>query len=160
MRLLLVSVGRTKAGPERDLVARYIERARSAGRAIGFNGVELREVEESRARRLEDRKAEEAKGILAQLPAGGGLIAFDETGQLSASRAFAADLGARRDRGSGATAFVVGGPDGLADTIRVSASLVLSLGAMTFPHQLVQVMVAEQIYRAVTILAGHPYHRD
>lgn len=160
MRLLLVSVGRLKAGPERDLVARYVERAAGAGRAIGFTSFELREIEESRARRAEDRKEEEAKALRALLAPNAGVIALDEAGKLLSSRAFAEDLGRRRDEGVAALAFIIGGPDGLAPNLCASASLVLSFGRMTFPHQLVRIMAAEQIYRATTILSGHPYHRE
>jgi 23S rRNA (pseudouridine1915-N3)-methyltransferase len=160
MRLLLICVGRSKAGPERELAARYIERAGSAGRAIGFSKVELRELEESRARRGEDRKAEEAKAILAALTPTAEIIALDEGGKLLSSRDFSRNLGQRRDQGVGVTALVIGGPDGLAPSFCACASLVLSFGQMTFPHNLVKIMAAEQVYRAVTILSGHPYHRD
>lgn len=160
MRLQLIGVGRLRSGPERELVARYIERARSAGRAIGFSDVECRDIDESRARRAEDRKAEEAKAILAQAAPGAGLFAFDETGEELSSRDFAAALAALRDTGVSAGALVLGGPDGLADSLRSSASRVVSLGRLTYPHQLARILVAEQVYRAITILAGHPYHRD
>jgi len=160
MRLLVLCVGRTKAGPERELVARYMDRARASGRAIGVSAVDLCEIDESRARRPEDRKAEEARAVLARVPPGASLIALDESGRLLSSRDFADEIGSRRDQGSSAVAFVVGGPDGHAESVRASASLVLSLGRMTFPHRLVQILLAEQIYRAVTILAGHPYHRN
>lgn len=160
MRLVLVCVGRSKAGPEKDLAARYIDRAGAAGRAIGFTNVELRELEESRARRGEDRKAEEAKAILAALPSAADVVALDEGGKLLSSREFARNLGQSRDLGAPALALVIGGPDGLAPSLCASAWLALSFGPMTFPHNLVKIMAAEQIYRAVTILAGHPYHRD
>ncbi|MGO9672838.1 MAG: 23S rRNA (pseudouridine(1915)-N(3))-methyltransferase RlmH [Methylocella sp.] len=160
MRLILLCVGRSKAGAERELSLRYVERANAAGRAVGFSGVELRELDEGRARRSEDRKTDEAKAILAALTPGAELIAFDEGGKLLGSRDFAAHLGKRRDAGTPAAMFVIGGPDGLAAEIRAKASLVLSLGAMTLPHQLARIIAAEQIYRAATILSGHPYHRD
>jgi 23S rRNA (pseudouridine1915-N3)-methyltransferase len=160
MRLMLASVGRAKPGPERDLAARYIERAAAAGRVLGFSAVDLREIEESRARRAEARKEDEAKSLRALLAPGSSVIALDETGRLASSREFARDLGRRRDEGVAVLALVIGGPDGLAPSFRASASMVLSFGPMTFPHQLVRIMAAEQIYRAVTILSGHPYHRD
>jgi 23S rRNA (pseudouridine1915-N3)-methyltransferase len=160
VRLILLCVGRSKAGAERDLSLRYIERANAAGRAVGFSGVELRELDESRARRPQDRKSDEAKAILAALTPGAELVAFDEGGKLLGSRDFAAHLGKRRDAGAPAMALVIGGPDGLSPEVRDKASLVLSLGPMTFPHNLARIIAAEQIYRAATILAGHPYHRD
>lgn len=160
MRLILFCVGRSKAGAEKELALRYIERANAAGRAIGFAGVELRELDESRARRPNDRKADEAKAILGALPPGAELIALDEGGKLLPSREFASHLGKRRDQGAPALALVIGGADGLGADVRAAASLTLSFGPMTFPHQLVKIIAAEQIYRAMTILAGHPYHRD
>lgn len=156
----MIAVGRMRSGPEKELIARYIDRARAAGRAIGFSDVTLRDIDESSARRADDRKAEEARAVLAQVPAGASLVALDEEGELLSSRAFAAALAARRDRGTSTTALVLGGPDGLAEEIRAAASLTLSLGRLTYPHQLARVLVAEQVYRAITILAGHPYHRD
>jgi 23S rRNA (pseudouridine1915-N3)-methyltransferase len=159
MRLLLICVGRPKAGPERDLAARYIERAAAAGRATGFSGVELREAEESRAVRPDDRKREEAKAIRGLLAPPANVIAFDENGAQMTSRSLATELGRARDQGIASAAFVIGGLDGLEPVFLASASLTLSFGAMTWPHQLVRIMVAEQIYRAVTILSGHPYHR-
>jgi 23S rRNA (pseudouridine1915-N3)-methyltransferase len=160
MRLLLVCIGRPKAGPERDLAARYLERATAAGRAIGFSGVELRELAESRAARPDDRKREEAKALGPRLPPRGKVIALDETGKQMTSLGFAAELGRARDEGLADLAFVIGGPDGLEPAFLAQASLTLSLGTMTWPHQLARIMAAEQIYRAITILSGHPYHRD
>jgi 23S rRNA (pseudouridine1915-N3)-methyltransferase len=159
MKLILAAVGRLKAGPERDLVARYEQRARAACRAIGLTGFEMREIEESRARRAEDRKAEEARALLALLPANARLVALDERGKAMGSEAFAADLGKTRDSGAGAYALLIGGPDGLDESLRARADFALAFGAMTWPHQIVRILAAEQAYRAITILAGHPYHR-
>jgi 23S rRNA (pseudouridine1915-N3)-methyltransferase len=159
MRLLLICVGRPKAGLERDLAARYVERAAAAGRAIGFSGVELREAGESRAARPDDRKREEAKMIRGLLAPPANVIALDENGTQMTSRGLATELGRARDQGIASAAFVIGGPDGLEPAFLASASLTLSFGAMTWPHQLMRIMAAEQIYRAVTILSGHPYHR-
>ncbi len=139
------------------MAARYIERAAAAGRAIGFSGVELREAGESRAARPDDRKREEAQELLAP-PAN--VIALDENGKQMTSRGLATELGRARDQGIASAAFVIGGPHGLEPAFLASASLTLSFGVMTWPHQLVRIMAAEQIYRAVTILSGHPYHRE
>ena len=155
---MLVCVGRTKAGAERELAARYIDRAKLAGKALGLT-VELRELGESRARRPLDRKVEEAEAINAAAdgrPAR--VIAFDETGRSIDSEALAQIVRTALDDGGGLT-FVIGGPDGLDQGVRDAATHVIALGAMTWPHQLARIMVAEQIYRAVTILSGHPYHR-
>jgi 23S rRNA (pseudouridine1915-N3)-methyltransferase len=158
VRLVPACVGRAR-GPERDLAARYIERAAAAARGIGVASVTVRELDESRARRAEDRKAEEAKAIRAAIGSAE-VIALDEGGENVSSREFARRLGQRRDSGAAALALVIGGPDGLAPEFRAAAAMVLSFGAMTIPHQLVRLLAAEQIYRAVTILSGHPYHRD
>ena len=159
MRLLLVCVGRSKAGPERDLAARYIARAAAAGRAIGFSHVELRETGESRAARPADRKREEAKALAGLITPRATLIVLDETGRQMTSQGLAAELGRARDAAVAAAAFVIGGPDGVDSGLLAAASLTLGFGTMTWPHQLARIMAAEQIYRAMTILSGHPYHR-
>lgn len=157
--LTLVCVGRAKAGAERDLSVRYLDRARLAGRSLGLM-VEVRELGESRARRPLDRKAEEAEAIReASGGRPGQLVAFDETGRSVDSDALARLVRTALDDGVGALAFVIGGPDGLDQSVRDAATHVVALGAMTWPHQLARIMVAEQIYRIVTILSGHPYHR-
>jgi len=159
VKLLLVGVGRLKSGPERELVARYAERCVGGGRKVGLTAFDLREIEESRARRPEDRKAEEAAALRALLPAGAKLICLDECGKTLDSAAFATRIGDWRDAGAPACALVIGGPDGLDPEFRGRADLVLAFGAMTWPHQLARALAAEQLFRAMTILAGHPYHR-
>lgn len=159
MRICLSAVGRLKAGPEREICARYLERAQAAARGVGLTGVDMRESEESRARRPEDRKAEEARALMQNIPPGARLVVLDERGKTMGSEAFAADIRAARDGGAAGYALLIGGPDGIDPDLRARASLVLAFGAMTWPHQLVRIMAAEQIYRAITILAGHPYHR-
>ncbi|WP_395665596.1 23S rRNA (pseudouridine(1915)-N(3))-methyltransferase RlmH [Methylocella sp.] len=157
MRLLLLCVGRARAGAERDLAARYLDRAAAAGRPLGFSRIEARELDESRARDAAARKAAEARALLAA--ASGAIFALDEKGETPTSREFAALIGAVRDSGAGALTLLIGGPDGLGDDAKAAARLV-SFGRMTLPHQLARIMAAEQIYRAMTILGGHPYHRD
>lgn len=158
MRLGLIAVGRLKAGPERDLVERYRERIDALGRSLGMPGLDLVELPESRARRDEDRRAEEGAVLLDRIGPAAAIV-FDERGSSPTSVAFAARLGSWRDGGRGALACVIGGPDGLDPRVRQRADLVVSFGALTLPHQLVRALVAEQLYRALTILAGHPYHR-
>lgn len=158
MRLSVVAVGRLKAGPERELVERYRHRIGAIGRSLGLTGLDLVELPESRARREEDRRAEEADALLARAAASV-LVVFDERGQSLTSEVFASRIGAWRDEGRPAVACVIGGPDGLDPSLRARADLVLSFGALTLPHQIVRALVVEQLYRAVTILAGHPYHR-
>jgi 23S rRNA (pseudouridine1915-N3)-methyltransferase len=157
VKLAVVAVGRLKAGPERELSERYRERIDALGRAHGFAPVQVAEIAESRARRGDHRRAEEAAAILEKA-ASDRLVVFDERGKSLTSEAFAARLAAWREEG-GSLTFVIGGPDGLDAPVRRRADLVLSFGALTLPHQLVRVLVLEQLYRALTILAGHPYHR-
>ncbi len=159
MRLLIAAIGRLKTGPERVLIERYLERANAAGRAVGLAPVNVIEVAESSARRPADRLAEEASALKAALPKGARRIALDSRGRNLTSEEFAARLAAWRDGGAPAAVFLIGGADGLAATASTGSDLVLSFGSATFPHQIVRILLAEQIYRAVTILSGHPYHR-
>ena len=158
MRLTIAAVGRMKAGPERDLLDRYVDRAAKQGRGLGLTRVEIREISESRAARAEDRRAEEAALLLDGLADKACVVALDERGRTMDSDAFAAFLGARIDEGRD-LAVLIGGADGHGEAVRARADLVLAFGAMTWPHQIVRILAAEQIYRATTILAGHPYHR-
>ncbi|MBV9066931.1 MAG: 23S rRNA (pseudouridine(1915)-N(3))-methyltransferase RlmH [Methylobacteriaceae bacterium] len=159
MRLQILCVGRLKAGPERQLVARYSERIAAAGRAIGLGPLDIREIAEGSARRPDDRKIDEALRIAALLPEGATLWALDETGASLASENFAREIAKLRDDGNACLAFAIGGADGLDDSLRQRANSKIAFGAMTLPHQLVRVLLVEQIYRATTILSGHPYHR-
>ena len=159
MKLLLLAIGRLKAGPERELVARYADRCVAGGRKIGFTSFEMREIDELRARRPEDRKAEEAAALAAVLPQGARKICLDERGKTMTSEEFSRKLGEWRDAGAPACALVIGGPDGLDPAFRDKADLTLAFGAMTWPHQIVRALAAEQLFRALTILSGHPYHR-
>lgn len=159
MRLHIACIGRLKAGPESDLFDRYADRIAKAGRAVSIGPLSVIELPESRAQRPAERKAEEARGLLAALPSGAVAVALDETGRTLDSPAFAARLGNWRDAGTADLAFVIGGPDGHGAAVLDAARLTLALGPMTWPHQLVRSLLAEQVYRAITILSGHPYHR-
>lgn len=159
MRLMIVAVGRLKRGPERQLAERYRERAAKAGKALGFRGLELVELDESRNRDAGRRMLEESIAIANLVPESSALVLLDERGDSLGSKEFAATLGRWRDDGQADCAFVIGGPDGLAPTLHDKAALRLAFGALTWPHQLVRTMLLEQVYRAITILAGHPYHR-
>jgi 23S rRNA (pseudouridine1915-N3)-methyltransferase len=158
VRVTILAVGRLKAGPERALYDRYAERIAAAGKAVGVS-LALREIGESRASPAARRMAEETAEIAAAIPAGARLVVLDATGKSLASPAFAERLARWRDDGAADLAVVIGGPDGLDRSILGRADLGLAFGAATWPHQLVRIMLAEQLYRAVTILAGHPYHR-
>ena len=160
MKLDVLAIGRLKAGPERDLVTRYSERLRALGRGIGFDGPRLVECAESPARRDVDRKQEEARALLAEIREGYRVVTFDERGAALDSGQFAALLGDWRDSGVAGAAFLIGGADGLDPVFREKSAKVLAFGTMTLPHQLVRVLVLEQLYRAGTILSGHPYHRN
>jgi 23S rRNA (pseudouridine1915-N3)-methyltransferase len=159
MRILVVSVGRLKQGPERELAERYRERFIDAGRKLGFRGLDIVEIPESRAKDAATRMTEEAGAILAAIPEKSVIVALDERGKSVESSAFAARLGQWRDAQAANTVFVIGGADGLSPELRRKADLTIAFGAATWPHQMVRVMLLEQIYRAATILAGHPYHR-
>jgi len=159
MRMALIGVGRLKSGPERSLFERYFKRLGDQARAVGIAGVDLREVDEGRSRRLEERQAEEARAIRAAAPKGAMLTLLDERGASLSSAQWAAEIGKARDRAAPAYALAIGGPDGFDPALRAEADALVSFGAMTWPHQLVRVMASEQLYRAMTILAGHPYHR-
>ncbi len=158
MRLGLVCVGRLKAGPEREIYARYAERV-AALRRIGLEGLDLTEIDESKAKSPAERMAREGEEMLARLPSDSALVVFDERGKPADSVAFAAFIGRERDAGRKALLFAVGGSEGLDPAVRARANVVSSFGAMTLPHQIVRILAAEQIYRAMTILSGHPYHR-
>jgi 23S rRNA (pseudouridine1915-N3)-methyltransferase len=159
MRLVVISVGRLKQGPERELAERYRERFDDIGRKLGFRGLEIHEIPESRARDAATRIVEEATAISALIPEKSVLVALDERGDSIDSAAFARHLGRWRDESAANTFFLIGGADGLSPDLRRKAKLSVAFGAATWPHQMVRVMLLEQIYRAATILAGHPYHR-
>jgi len=158
VRLSLLAVGRLKSGPERELVERYRQRIEGMGRSLGLTGLDLVELPESRARREDDRRAEEGAALLEKAGASV-LIVFDERGKSPSSEAFAERIRQWRDEGRPGIACIIGGPDGLDPRVRQRAELVISFGALTMPHQIVRALVAEQLYRALTIVAGHPYHR-
>src|ERR1700688_4121716 len=129
------------------------------GRKLGFRGLEIHEIPESRAGEPARRIAEEAAAISAAIPAKSVLVALDEHGDNIDSPAFARHLGRWRDEQVANTIFAIGGADGLSPDLRRKAKLSIAFGAATWPHQMVRVMLLEQVYRAATILAGHPYHR-
>ncbi|MBF0678087.1 MAG: 23S rRNA (pseudouridine(1915)-N(3))-methyltransferase RlmH [Devosia sp.] len=158
MRITLAAIGRMKSGPERELVARYLDRATASGKPLALTHFDAIELPESRAGSAPARKIEEAKALRGALPSGV-LVSLDERGKGIGSEAFAALLLRWRDEGRPAASFVIGGADGLDPEFTRSSDLVLSFSPMVWPHQLVRIMLAEQLYRATTILSGHPYHR-
>ena len=159
MRILVAAVGRLKRGPEQELAERYRARAVKSGRGIGLRALEVVEIAESRAREAPRRMLEESIALANVIPKDAAIVLLDPRGETLDSNSFAKQLSGWNDSGRNA-AFVIGGADGLAPTLLDQAALRLAFGALTWPHQLVRIMLLEQIYRATTILAGHPYHRD
>jgi 23S rRNA (pseudouridine1915-N3)-methyltransferase len=159
MRILIAAVGRLKQGPERDLAERYRKRAADAGRSLGLTGFEIVEIRESRADHSERRMTEESIAIANVLPERAVSVILDERGESLSSAAFAGRLQGWRAENRPAAAFIIGAADGLAPSLRDTATLAIAFGAATWPHQFVRIMLLEQLYRATTILSGHPYHR-
>jgi 23S rRNA (pseudouridine1915-N3)-methyltransferase len=160
MRILVAAVGRLKQGPERELAASYRKRAETVGRAFGLREIEIVEIRESRAADLERRRVEESIAIANVIPERSTIVILDERGSNLPSATLAAQLREWRAEDRPAVCFIIGGADGLAPSLAGRANLKLSFGTATWPHQLVRIMLLEQIYRAGTILAGHPYHRS
>ena len=156
MRVRIAAVGRISArSPEAALVEDYLTRFAQTGRALGLGPATVAEVEDRRG----GGKPAEAALLSRQIPDGAAVIALDERGRTLSSPDFAAALARFRDQGRPEAVCLIGGADGLDPALRDRADLVLSFGAMVWPHMLVRVMLAEQLYRAATILAGGPYHR-
>jgi 23S rRNA (pseudouridine1915-N3)-methyltransferase len=160
MRVLVLAVGRMKSGAEAELAERYRKRAAQAGRPLGLREIEIIEIKESRAAETAKRRIEESIALANLIPDRAVMVLLDEKGQSLGSAEFGQKIGAWRDGGAADLVFVVGGPDGVAPSLREKAVLTLAFGPATWPHQLVRVMLLEQIYRAITILSGHPYHRQ
>ena len=159
MRLTIAAVGRLKDGAERVLVDRYLKRLAGA-KALGLGPVAEKEAAEARQSTALERQADEAARLLKFAGDADLMIALDERGKAMTSAAFATWLGSRRDDGRRHAAFLIGGPDGHGPAVREKAQLLLSLSPMTLAHGLARAVLAEQLYRATTILAGHPYHRE
>jgi len=159
MRVVIIAVGRLKQGPERELAETYRARAQAVGRALGMREIEIIEIRESRAADAERRRVEESIAIANVIPEGATTVVLDQRGDSLHSEALASLLREWRAEDRPAVCFVIGGADGLAASLRESAKLRLAFGAATWPHQLVRIMLLEQLYRSSSILAGHPYHR-
>lgn len=155
MKLAILAVGRLRAGPEADLMRDYLDRFDKTGRALGLGPARVIEVEDKK----NAGRAAEGALLARALPDGAAVVALDERGRALTSPEFAATLARWRDAGRSEVAFILGGADGIEPALRDRADLVLSFGAMVWPHMLARVMLSEQIYRAATILSGSPYHR-
>lgn len=152
MRIRILCVGRMKDGPERELVDDYLARAQKTGKQLGYRGVEEAELNAS-------TKDDEGQRLLAR-HGQGVLIRLDERGEAWTSQDLSKRLARWRDSGEDAVSFVIGGADGTSPAIAAAARHTISFGVQTWPHRLVRVMIAEQVYRALSIEAGSPYHRE
>ena len=159
MRIVVAAIGRLKRGPETELSERYRKRAAQTGRNLGLRDIEIIEVRESRASDAGKRALEESIALANIIPQNAAVVLLDSQGENLDSAGLAGQLAKWRANGRPAVIFLIGGADGMAMNLREKAELRLSFGTATWPHQLVRVMLLEQIYRATTILTGHPYHR-
>ncbi|MEM7508823.1 MAG: 23S rRNA (pseudouridine(1915)-N(3))-methyltransferase RlmH [Pseudomonadota bacterium] len=155
MRLTIAAVGRAGSGPESDLFETYRARAEAAGRGIALAPITLHEVDERKAR----SRAQQSERLLERTHGDAVVIALDERGRTCTSPDFAKSLADWRDQGRAEALFLIGGADGHEKSVRQRANVLLGFGQMVWPHMLVRVMLAEQIYRAVSILTNGPYHR-
>ena len=152
MRVSILAVGKLRQGPERALLDKYRKRLSWP--------LEVKEVEVKGSLKGAALTRAEGERLLALVPAGARLVALDERGKALSSRVFANLLAGWQDQGQADVAFVIGGADGLSDEVRSRADRMIAFGPATWPHLLARVMLAEQLYRAASIIAGHPYHRD
>jgi len=159
MRLLILAVGNARGTPEGALTEDYCGRARAFGKRYGFASVAVEEIGVSKLREARARLAAEGESLSERIPQGAHVILLDARGKGMTSEVFAETLGAMRDAGARDLVFVIGGPDGLALPAGIKPGRSLAFGPQIWPHLLVRAMLAEQIYRALTILGGHPYHR-
>jgi 23S rRNA (pseudouridine1915-N3)-methyltransferase len=154
MKISLIAVAKIKRGPERELISDYIGRAGKLGGALGVRDVSEIEVEAGQTR---EQECERLKG---KIPDGARVFLFDETGRDWTSVAFSKELEARKDQGCPHMVFLIGGADGYTDEMKQAFPDKIRLGSLTWPHKLVRVLAAEQIYRALSLMAGTPYHRE
>jgi len=155
MRVHICAVGRLRKGPERDLYDDYLTRFDRTGRALALGPAQLIEVEDKKGGGM----PAEAELLERAIPTGSLICVMDERGKVQSSPEFADMLGQWRDQGRQDVAFVIGGADGIDPNLRDRADAALSFGKMVWPHMLVRVMLAEQLYRAASILSNGPYHR-
>jgi len=158
VKVEILAVGRLKDGPERELVSRYLTRARDMGRSLAVTGFDAVEFPESRAGRSQDRKSEEAQ-LIRQRLIDTAFFALDSKGQSIDSETLTKKIEVLRDSGTRSLSFVIGGADGLDPALVKEAQSIIAFGAVTLPHQLARIILAEQLYRSMTLMSGHPYHR-
>ncbi|MCA8889575.1 MAG: 23S rRNA (pseudouridine(1915)-N(3))-methyltransferase RlmH [Parvularculaceae bacterium] len=160
MRISIAAAGRLKGGPELALIEDYAARIRGLGKGLGVSAFEIREIEAPKGLTGPKRQAREGELLAGAAPPASRRIVLDERGKSLSSEDFAALIGKWRDEGCAELAFFIGGADGHSHELSASADVKLSFGRATWPHMLARAMLVEQIYRALTILAGHPYHRS
>ncbi len=160
MKLVVAAVGRLKSRSERELQSRYCERVYKQGRELHLSQLEVIELAEGRAPSAAMRKDDEARRLLEATATLQLRAALDESGRELNSQSFANWLARQRDDGTSSLGFLIGGPDGHGEELLMTCQVRLTLGSMTFPHGIARIILLEQIYRACTILTGHPYHRD
>jgi 23S rRNA (pseudouridine1915-N3)-methyltransferase len=159
MRVLIAAIGRLKQGPERDLAEWYRKRAEQTGRSLGLRDFEIVEIRESRAQDAERRRVEESIALASVIADRAVVVMLDQRGDNIDSAGLAGLLSGWRGEDRPAVCFVIGGADGVAPSLVERAKVRLAFGTATWPHQLARIMLLEQLYRAGTILSGHPYHR-
>jgi len=159
MHVSVYAVGRMKAGPERELAGRFLDRFAKAGPVVGLDFTGVTEIPESRAASVDERRREEGQRLIARKDGATAFILLDERGKDIGSEELARSISRFGESGRKNLVLAIGGPDGHDPAFQDDADLVLSFGKLTWPHQLVRVMLAEQLYRSATILSGHPYHR-
>ncbi|HEU5019864.1 MAG TPA: 23S rRNA (pseudouridine(1915)-N(3))-methyltransferase RlmH [Pseudolabrys sp.] len=159
MRIVVAAIGKLKKGPETELCERYCKRTAQTGRGLGWRDIEILEIKESRAPDASRRMIEESIALANVIPQDAAVAVLDSRGDNLDSAAIAGQLAQWRSENRPAAVFVIGGPDGLADTLYDKADVKLAFGAAIWPHQMARIMLLEQLYRAATILTGHPYHR-
>ena len=160
MQISILTVGRMKSGAERELYQKYADRVGKAGKPFHLSDLKLVEISESKSADRNQRMDDEASQLRLSAGVDAQIILLDERGKDISSREFASLLMQYRDEGATKLCFAIGGPDGHGEAMKKASTKSIRLGAMTWPHQIVRILLIEQIYRAITILSGHPYHRD
>ena len=160
MRIVIAAIGKMRGGPEGALVDDYLSRSKAMGRRLGFGDVKLIEAEAPKALSGDALKQREGELLLKAAPDNARIIVLDERGENISSKKLARYMGEIRDQGAGDLVFMIGGADGHGPAVKARAARSISFGAATWPHMLVRAMLTEQIYRSMTILSGHPYHRS
>ena len=164
MKIAIGAVGHLKKGPEADLAADYCQRLNGLGRQLGFRGIDVFEVEASKSLPRQQRQAKEAELLLAPIDPQDHVFVLDERGRAYSSMQFSKTVGDLKDNGVGTLWFLIGGADGHAphvqDLLKAHKAKALSFGIATWPHMMVRAMLCEQLYRAISILGNHPYHRE